>query len=196
MYEYMVAVKHQGSKGENPHYHMVIRTDIEQQTFRKRMKKNFPDGKGNAHMSIKGWDGNDKALSYLFHEETTDKDAELIVIKGITSERLEFFRTMNLDVQEKIKEAKTKSAHLLWENAYNYFKSQKSEYVKQFSHDEIAKYMILDALRHDKYVPQAWLLKAMTFKVLFMLQEGHVRNEEATANEIMNHLWPPPWKPT
>lgn len=149
------------------------------------MRKVFPDGKGNAHMSIKGWDGNDKALSYLFHEETTDKEAELIVVKGMTHDRIEQFRTMNQEVQVKVKEAKLKSSHRLWENALEHFRTTPYTHYK-----DIAQFMVLDALRNDKYVPQAWLLKAMTWKVVFMLNDGRVRSEEQTAHLIVDEMWP------
>lgn len=183
-YDNIIAVKHRGEKRENPHYHIVVRTDIQQQAFRKRMKTLFPDGKGNEHMSIKSWDGNDKALSYLFHEETTDKEAELILVKGITDERLEHFRNMNLNIQEEVVKAKSKSSHLLWETALKHFKQHPPE-----SHRHVAHYMILDALRNDKYVPQLWLLKAMTYKVMFLLQNGDVKHEEEQASHILAEMW-------
>lgn len=188
-YEHIISVRHLGAKGDNPHYHMVIRTDVKQQAFRKRMNKSFPDGKGNSHMSIKPWDGDDKALSYLFHEEQGDETAEIVVCKGLTQERIDTLRAQNKTVQTLIEVAKKKSAHLLWEGAYEHFKQQKSIYVKQFSHREIAQYMILDAMRHDKYVPQAWLLKSMTYKVMFLLQDGDVKDEEKLAVQILDQLW-------
>ena len=51
-YEAIVAIKHKGASGENPHYHMVVRTHIKDQAFRVRMRKVFDQGKGNGHMSI------------------------------------------------------------------------------------------------------------------------------------------------
>lgn len=183
-YTTIIVVKHLGAKGDNPHYHMVIRTDVKPQAFRVRMKNVFPDGKGNAHMSIKPWDGDDKAISYLFHEETNDDKAEILRWDGLPRGRIDDFRSLNQQVQVGVAESKKKSAHLLWENALNHFKRHPPR-----SHKEIAHWMILDALRNDKYVPQAWLLKAMTFKVMFLLDEGKVKNEEQTASLILNELW-------
>jgi len=184
-YVNIVAVKHVGKKGDNPHYHMVIRTDTKPQTFRVRMKTAFPDGKGNSHMSISPWDGDDKALSYLFHEEQGDDTAEILRWDGIPRERIDFFRNMNQDVQVKVAEAKKKSSHLLWENALQHFKRNPPQHYK-----DVAQFMVVDALRNDKYVPQAWLLKAMTFKVMFLLQDGNVKNEERQAHLIVQELWP------
>jgi hypothetical protein len=192
-YEHIIAVKHLGAKGDNPHYHLVIRTDVKPQAFRKRMKKLFPDGQGNAHMSIKPWDGDDKALSYLFHEEQGDEKATIIVCKGLTQDRIDTLRQQNKTVQQAVEVSKKKSSHLLWEGAYEHFKKQPGP---KYDERQIAHYMVLDALRQDKYVPQAWLLKAMTFKVMFLLQSGNVKDEETTAYTILEQLWPPPWKPT
>lgn len=189
-YEHIVAVKHLGAKGNNPHYHLVIRTDVKPQAFRKRMKKAFPDGTGNAHMSIKPWDGDDKALSYLFHEEQGDEKATIIVAKGLTQDRIDTLRAQNRTVQTLVVENKKKSSHLLWEGAYQHFSRLKSQHVKQFGPHEIAQFMILDAMRNDKYVPQAWLLKSMTFKVMFLLQEGNVKDEEMIASQVLAQLWP------
>lgn len=193
-YDNIVAVKHLGAKGDNPHYHIVIRTEVKSQAFRVRMRNAFPQGKGNSHMSIKSWDGDDKAISYLFHEEVGDEEAEILRWDGIPRERIDYFRQMNIREKVKVTEAKKKSAHLLWETAYNHFKHElpnvpKDRYVND---RDIAEFMVLDALRNDKYVPQAWLLKAMTFKVLFLLCEGHVDNEVRQAKSIVSMLWPEP----
>jgi len=184
-YDNIIAVKHMGSKGDNPHYHLVIRTDVKAQAFRVRMKNLFPDGKGNSHMAISSWDGDDKAISYLFHEEQGDEQAEILRWNGLSQDRIEFFRNLNQKIQVSVKEAKKKSAHLLWENAYNHFTSNPYSHYK-----DIAKYMVLDALRNDKYTPQGWLLKAMTFKVMFLLCKGNVKQEEQQAISIVNELWP------
>ena len=61
-YKSMVAVRHTGNKGENPHYHFVIQTQVAGQAFRVRMRKIFDQGKGNGHMSIKPWDGSIDAI--------------------------------------------------------------------------------------------------------------------------------------
>jgi hypothetical protein len=194
-YDHMIAVKHLGAKGDNPHYHLVIRTDVKAQAFRKRMKRCFPDGTGNAHMSIKPWDGDDKALSYLFHEEHGDEKATVIVCKGLTQERIDTLRAQNQTVQTLIVENKKKSSHLLWEGAYEHFKNVPEKDRKFTNSTTIASYMILDALRNDKYVPQAWLLKSMTFKVEYLLCNGNVDYEEKVAHGILEQLWPAPWSP-
>jgi len=184
-YDHIIAVKHLGGKGDNPHYHLVIKTPTKAQAFRVRMKNAFPDGKGNSHMSIKPWDGDDKAISYLFHEEQGDDLAEILRWDGIPRERIDYFRTLNVKVKASVEENKKKSSHLLWETAYEHFRKNPPNHYK-----DIAKFMVLDALRNDKYVPQAWLLKAMTFKVMFLLRDGDVIQEEYTARHILDEIWP------
>lgn len=180
-YTGILAVRHGGNKGENPHYHLVIRTSIQQQTFRKRMKTLFPEGKGNGHISIVPWDGDDKALSYLFHE---DPDVTVTLRKGISDEYEAKLRAQNVAVQALVKTAKQKASWTLEDDAYNYFKELKDNRPVRITLIHIGEYIILHALRSGKYMPQPWLLKSMAIKVQFRLLEGHEGNEEAFANAL------------
>lgn len=72
------AVEHRGNKSENPHYHLCIHTYQKSQAIRKWLKSKFTEGKGNAHMSIKDWDKDAKAIQYCFHEDKT----QIILQKG------------------------------------------------------------------------------------------------------------------
>ncbi|AYP28765.1 MAG: hypothetical protein [Cressdnaviricota sp.] len=181
-YTAILSVRHNGSTKENPHYHIVIRTGVNQQAFRVRMKKLFPDGKGNQHMSIVPWDGDDKALSYLFHEEP---DVTPVVKKGITDEFETKLRSSNETILSKVKEAKGKASHTLEEDAWFHFQSMKTK-----PNDiEIASFMILHALRNGKYVPQQWLLKAMTYRLQYRLLKGDVQREEQYATDLAQHFF-------
>lgn len=40
-YESIVSMKHVGKTKSNPHYHLVIKTQVKDQAFRVRMKKNI-----------------------------------------------------------------------------------------------------------------------------------------------------------
>lgn len=79
-----LAIKHEGSTKENPHFHLVLSTLQVPKTFRTFMKTKFAQDKGNGHMSIKPWDGDDRAIQYLYHEE----DCEVLVAKGFFNEYL------------------------------------------------------------------------------------------------------------
>lgn len=188
-YTAVLAVKHNGSSGENPHYHVVIKTKINPQAFRVRMKKTFPDGKGNQHMSLTSWDGNDKALSYLFHEEP---DVEPIIRKGITDDYLAHLRDINSQELTQVASAKKKASHTLEEDAFIHFSAlvKKGHKPQHIPDKDIAAYMILFALRNGKYPPQPWLCRAMTFKVKFRLLEGREDAEEQYANILAGNIFP------
>lgn len=107
------AMRHVGKFKENPHFHLVITTVIKLQTFRVRMKKLFTKGTGNGHMSIKVWDGDEKALSYLFHEE----DPYIIVQYGYSDEDVARFieadKEVKADYQKAKKEVKSSRQALI-----------------------------------------------------------------------------------
>lgn len=167
-YEGILGVKHYGSKKENPHYHLVIRTKVKEQALRVRMKKLFPDGKGNEHMSIRTWDGDDKALSYLFHELQPDEQHILVVNKGLTPERIEELRQKNDAIKQLVATAKTKASWTLEEDVYNHL-LPRAENLNDFSEVDIATMIYEGALSSGKYPPQPWLLRAMVTRIRYRL---------------------------
>ena len=183
-YSGLLAVRHQGATGENPHYHLVIRTAVKPQAFRVRMKKTFPDGKGNAHMSIVPWDGDDKALSYLFHE---DPDVTLVARKGLTDERIRELRDKNTAIQELVTKAKLKASWTLENDVYEHF--NKSPTHHYLTRKEVAKQVYLLALRNGKYPPQPWLARAIVVKVMFRLLGGDLAAEEKFAQDQAELLY-------
>lgn len=94
-----IRIHHTGKKGDNPHYHMCITTDYKQDALRKELKKYFTLAKGNKHISIKNWDGNIKAVAYLFHEGTQPD-----MIRGFTDEEITTAQEINTQVKTKIKD--------------------------------------------------------------------------------------------
>jgi len=192
-YQAIVAVKHRGSTQENEHYHMVIKTQVKEQAFRVRMKKVFDKGKGNAHMSMKAWDGNIDAISYLFHE---DEEAALIVQHNVTDEIIEKARERNREVQTKIEQAKKRASWTIEEELLEHYKTSKREPSDTYT---IAKDIVLHALRMDKYVPNDFQLKAMAHKISFKLIDGDLDKEEKFAvdyiakafrmNDEERHWW-------
>lgn len=181
-YQAIVAVRHRGSTGENEHYHIVIKTQVKDQAFRVRMKKVFDKGKGNAHMSIKPWDGNIDALSYLFHE---DENAQLIVQHNVTDETIDKARSRNREVQAKMETAKKRASWTIeTELLENYIKTKQSPDIHT-----IAKDIVLHALRMDKYVPNDFLLKAMASKIQFKLLNGDLNREQIFAAEYIGRVY-------
>jgi len=173
-YQAIIAVKHFGAKGENEHYHIVIKTSVRDQAFRVRMKKVFDSAKGNQHMSIKTWDGNIDAISYLFHE---DEKAEIIIRHNVSEETILKAKERNREVQTKIEKAKSRASWTIEEELLQQYRQTG---VKPDTYT-IAKDIVLHALRMDKYVPNDFLLKAMASKISFKLLDGDLNDEEKFA---------------
>lgn len=80
----MFVILHQGKRRDNPHFHFAIQTNVKKDAYRKRLKKIFTKGKGNGHMSLKDWDGDEVYIQYLLHECKTLKEVkEKIVLDSI-----------------------------------------------------------------------------------------------------------------
>lgn len=180
-YEAIVAVKHKGASGENPHYHLIVKTNVKDQAFRVRMRKVFDQGKGNGHMSIKPWDGNIDAISYLFHED--DDNAKLIVQYNITDETIEKAKARNREVKDKVAIAKERASWRLEEEVYQQVVN------RSVTDDEIAKAIILTSLRSGKYMPNDYLIKSMVTRIQFRLLNGDVNAEEQFADGIVWRLY-------
>jgi len=181
-YVSIVAMKHKGGTGENPHYHLVVRTDVKDQAFRVRLRKVFDAGKGNAHMSIKAWDGNIDAVSYLFHEDPT---GSLLLKHNVSDETITKARERNRDVQEKVATAKERASWKIEEEIYQqYLTSRAIPDLHQISKD-----IILFALRHDRYVPNDFLLKSMAYKIQFRLIDGDQNEEETFAKNYVARVY-------
>lgn len=172
-YTHIIAVKHNGDDKENPHFHIVIKTQVKAQAFRVRMKKLFPEGKGNAHMSIKPWDGNEDACSYLFHEDGVNANS---YVKGWTSDDVNRFQQRNIKVKDEVEKAKGKASYKLEEDAYNVLSALPNPPRDDIS---IAKCVVRCAFDNDKYVPNDWLLKSIVSRIQFRLCGGNVEEEDS-----------------
>lgn len=96
-----LAVFHQGSTKENPHFHAIIEltSELQKQSFDRRLHNQWKV-KGT-QFSSKVWDGvTDKAgaASYLFHEESDD----IVLNKGYTQEQIEEFKQLHQQVKKVI----------------------------------------------------------------------------------------------
>jgi len=181
-YASIVGIKHHGKGGENHHYHLVVATQVRDQAFRVRLRKIFDKGKGNEHMSIKTWDGKIDAIAYLFHESP---DGPLHIQHEVSDKTIEEARQMNRDVQEKVLIAKEKASWKIEDELFNYYK--KSNLMPDIHF--ICRDIILYALRHDKYVPNDFLLKAMAYKLQFRLIDGDLIVEDEFARSYVARLF-------
>lgn len=184
-YQAIIAVKHFGNNKNNPHYHVVIKTSVKDQAFRVRMKKVFDMAKGNEHMSIKPWDGNIDAISYLFHENDSE---EIILLRhNVSDETIEKARERNREVRVKVEKAKQRASWTLEEEVLEFYRQAKTGV--RISEFHIAQTIILTALRKDKYVPNDFLLKSMVTKIQFKLMDGDIKNEEQFAKHLVARVY-------
>jgi len=181
-YRSIVAVRHKGNKGENPHYHLVVQTEVAGQAFRVRMRKIFDQGQGNGHMSIKPWDGNIDAISYLFHE---DEDAVVQLRHNISDETLTQARERNKAITQMVMASKAKAAWHLESVVYEQIKNLPGHQ----SETSIGSKLILAALRNGKYVPQPWHIRAMTQRIQFQLLNGEMEAEEDFAYRLARNIF-------
>lgn len=152
-YKAIVVVKHDGAKGENTHYHAVIRTEVKPQAFRARMKKIFDAGKGNGHMSIKPWDGSIDAVSYLYHE---DPNAVLVLQYNVEDEYIKQAKERNKAVTSMVLANKAKASWHLEDAVWEQIKDRSLDGRpgwRVMDETVIARILILLALRSGKYVP-------------------------------------------
>lgn len=184
-YKSMIAVRHDGTTKENPHYHIVVQTHVAGQAFRVRMRKIFDQGKGNAHMSIKPWDGCIDAIAYLFHE---DENAKLLVQHNVSDETVAQARARNKQVSEMVTASKAKAS---WHLEPVVLEEIKKEAVPRngWTDTEIGARLILTALRAGKYVPQPWHIRAMTQRIQYTLLNGHPESEQEFAMRLAGQIF-------
>lgn len=103
-YTKILCVAHRGTnKDPNPHYHLIIETQVKDKAFWKRMTKIFNKGKGNSNASHVPWDGKIDACSYMFHED--DDDANIVLSKGFTDSDILRMKQVNSEVKARINDA-------------------------------------------------------------------------------------------
>jgi len=90
----VIYVQHRGKEGTNLHYHFCFTCDYKKQALRVYLKGHFDSASGNKHLSLKDWDGNIKACSYLFHEGTP-----VTSLRGFSEEEIDSFKTLNLQTK-------------------------------------------------------------------------------------------------
>lgn len=87
--ETMLGVFHTGKQGNNPHWHFAISCDVRnKEALRARLRKEWSVPKS---ISIREWDGERKALCYLFHEKEKGT-FKVVAQKGYTDEEVEEYK--------------------------------------------------------------------------------------------------------
>lgn len=103
----MVAYHH-GDKAGAPHAHIAlkIRGELQKQSVDTALRRVF-GLEGKSVYSSKVWDGDHKALAYLYH----DKNGRVDNYMGLTDEEVNELRRANDIVQAAVKAAKDKASH-------------------------------------------------------------------------------------
>lgn len=177
-YPLALAIKHEGSKKENPHFHLIVSTVQTLRTLRTFLKTRFKEGKGNGHMSIKEWDGNERAIQYLYHESA----CEVLCSKGFTPEFLEEQRTKALKfTEEKKKYTDSLFEYVMWDILNNQDPKTligEHEYNGRllWSHECIAHCIWDMCKEHKKSYPNKFLLERMIQKVQAELSQKGLKN--------------------
>lgn len=168
-----LAIKHEGSTRENQHFHLVVSTLQNIGTLRSYLKTRFTLGKGNAHMSIKTWDGEERAIQYLFHEE----DCAILCRKGFDEEFLREQKEKAL-LFSKDKKKYTENLHdsVMWEIFQN--DDNLSDLVTEHKWDHRRLAMkIWDVCKDKKKsYPNKFLLDNMIRKVQAELSQKNLNN--------------------
>lgn len=106
-YRSMMVGYHHGDKNGAPHAHicLILSSELQKQSLDTRMKKLF--GVEKQQYSSKVWDGDRKAMSYLYH----DAEGEVVNMMGLTDEEVEGLKTLNRDIQKVVAVNKGKASH-------------------------------------------------------------------------------------
>lgn len=153
----VLCLHHTGRKGDNPHYHFCFTCDYKKDALRKYLKKEFTLASGNRHLSLKDWDGDRKACSYLFKEGT-----EPIIRRGFSDEELDDFRTINECVQEEIKK---NSPVKIVQDCTEYFNGRSP------THKEIFIWIMERLRKNGDWLPNKWTMERWIMRIQANLKD-------------------------
>ena len=156
-YASILCFKHVGDSKENPHYHLVIKTQVKSKAFRARFVKIFDMGKGNSHMSIKEWDGCEDAYSYMYHENGAS-----FLAHNFQPDDLARFAKMNERVQEEIKISKGKASYHLVEITLSQLQRN-----AVYSDYDICIIVLKEAFLKDKYKPNDYQMRSIIDEIQY-----------------------------
>jgi len=106
-YQGMMVGYHHGDKHGAPHAHICLslKGELQKQSVDTRFKKLF-DVSG-ATYSSKIWDGDKKAMSYLYH----DPKGQVINDMGLTDQELTELTDLNVEIQKVVQVNKGRASH-------------------------------------------------------------------------------------
>lgn len=116
---------HVGAKTEKPHIHLalLLKSSIQKQSFDKRLVSQFALTPRTGYSS-KQWDGNDGALSYLYHDESGKVENYL----GLSEERIAHLKSCNAIIQTEVSKAKEKASFKVVDYVLNLIDEEREKY--------------------------------------------------------------------
>lgn len=133
---------HHGEKGGAPHAHLCLRLSnaLQKQSIDVRYKKLF-DVKG-AQYSSKAWDGDVKAMSYLYH----DASGRVENYMGLSDQEINNIKELNVEIQKVVKKNKERASNRVVDYVIQKCKADELEPDRM----EIGR-MILMAVAHGEF---------------------------------------------
>ena len=133
---------HHGTKAGAPHAHIALRlrSELQKQSVDVRYKKLF--GVDRQQYSSKVWDGNTKALSYLYHDPTGQVEDYF----GLSEEEIDKIKDLNTEIQKVVVENKKRASN----KVVDYVLERIEESKEQWTRHDIAD-CILRAVAHGQF---------------------------------------------
>lgn len=178
---------HVGEKTEKPHIHIAvsIKSTVQQQSMGTRIRKAF-GVKGAGEYSIKEWDGNTNALSYLYHDpEGKVEDYGF----GLTAEFIDRLKTSNAIIQEQVKQAKEKAGFKVVEYVLDKIKDDRETNMSEhlWTRQEICECIIEAVYNKQFYYPGDFALGKYIMEIEIK-QTRHVDERKCLAAGILRRL--------
>lgn len=178
---------HIGAKTEKPHIHIAlsIKSPVQQQSMGSRIRKVF-GVKGASEYSIKVWDGNPNALSYLYH------DAEGKVVDygfNFTPEFITRLKETNTIIQEQVKQAKEKAGFKVVDYVMDKIAEdrEKNESEHLWTKQEICECIIEAVYNKQFYYPGDFALGKYIMEIEIK-QTRKVDERKALSSAILRRL--------
>lgn len=164
---------HIGSKTKKPHAHIVLelKSELQKQTIDTRFKKLF-DVKGSDYSS-KIWDGNKKAISYLYH----DKAGKVVINMDMSEEEKKEVENLVEVYSDIVTTAKQKASY----KCVDVILEEIKESGRLWKTREIVR-RILFGVRECKWHPPGPMLERYVDEIL--IKQG---NEE-DADLVIDHM--------
>lgn len=153
---------------DNEHCHIALKLSLElqKQSLDTRIKKIF--GVSGANYSSKVWDGDNRALSYMYHEEK----AEIINKLGLSDAEISELKRTNEIVQKQVELAKEKASHKI----LDYALSKCDVSMSRYEIGEVILTAVMDGLFHH---PGTFRLNTYILEVELLLYKDAPKKDKS-----------------